>query len=115
MDSELLHWYERELTFLKKEAVQFARKYPELAGNLGLHGEEMLQADPHLDRLIQSVALLAADPHRAPTRRPLADILCVVSMISSRRVRIVSRRQAFRPPGTLFSIVRSCRSPRTIR
>ncbi len=36
MRDELLHYYERELSFIRKLGVEFADKYPEVAGRLQL-------------------------------------------------------------------------------
>ena len=58
MRDELLHYYERELRFIRRTAVEFAEKYPEVAGRLLL--EPTKCEDPHVERLIESFAMLAA-------------------------------------------------------
>ncbi len=54
----LLPYYERELVMLRRHAGQFAARYPKVAAQLQL--DEGQGADPQTERLIQSVALLAA-------------------------------------------------------
>lgn len=55
---QLLPYYERELVMLRRHANQFAARYPKVAAQLALDGEQ--GADPQTERLIESVALLAA-------------------------------------------------------
>lgn len=55
---ELLPHYERELAFLRGQSGEFARRYPKIAGRLQLSGD--VGEDPHVERLIESFALLAA-------------------------------------------------------
>ncbi|CAN7622415.1 type VI secretion system baseplate subunit TssF [Pseudoduganella sp. LjRoot289] len=55
---KLLPYFERELGMLRRASQEFAERYPKLAGDLMLSGE--VCADPHVERLIQSVALLNA-------------------------------------------------------
>lgn len=59
---DLLPHYERELTLLRQHARQFAGRYPKIAGRLQLSGENV--EDPHVERLIESFALLAARVHK---------------------------------------------------
>jgi type VI secretion system protein ImpG len=54
---QLLPHYERELAFLHSAAKDFAQRYPRVAGQLQLGAES---ADPHVERMIQSFALLSA-------------------------------------------------------
>src|SRR5271165_7494453 len=61
MRDELLLYYERELDYMRKSAAQFAEKYPKVASRLQL--EPTRCEDPHVERLIESVALLAARIH----------------------------------------------------
>jgi type VI secretion system protein ImpG len=58
MADELLTHYERELTFLRLSGAEFAAKYPKIAARLLL--EPGKSEDPHVERLIQAVAFLAA-------------------------------------------------------
>jgi len=58
MRDELLHYYERELTFVRKLGAEFAAKYPEIAGRLQL--EPSGSPDPHVERLIEAFAMLTA-------------------------------------------------------
>ena len=61
MRDELLTYYERELTFVRRMAAEFADKYPKIAGRLLLEPGKC--EDPHVERLIESFALLAARVH----------------------------------------------------
>ena len=58
MSDELLHYYERELSFVRKTGVEFARRYPKIAARLQL--EPTKSDDPHVERLLEGFALLAA-------------------------------------------------------
>ncbi|WP_292933639.1 type VI secretion system baseplate subunit TssF [Noviherbaspirillum sp.] len=58
----LLPYYERELTFLRRQSSDFARRYPKVAGRLLLSGETC--EDPHIERLIESFAFLAGRIHK---------------------------------------------------
>ena len=55
---DLLPYYERELAFLRQHSRQFAERYPKLAAQLLLSGEGC--DDPHVERMIQSFAMLTA-------------------------------------------------------
>jgi len=58
---ELLAHYESELSFLRKLGAEFADRYPNVASHLvlGPNGSE----DPHVERLVESFAFLAARIH----------------------------------------------------
>jgi type VI secretion system protein ImpG len=58
---ELLAYYERELTFLRQKSTEFAEQYPKVASRLLLEPNRC--EDPHVERLIEAVALLAARVH----------------------------------------------------
>jgi type VI secretion system protein ImpG len=58
MRSELLPYYERELSFLRQIAAEFAEKYPKIAGRLAIEPDKC--EDPHVERLIEAFAFLAA-------------------------------------------------------
>jgi len=62
MDENLLHYYERELTFIREMGAEFAKKYPKIAGRLQLEAEKC--EDPHTERLIEAFALLAGRIHK---------------------------------------------------
>lgn len=53
----LLDYYEDELRFLRKDALEFADRHPEQARGLKLRDGR--RGDPHIERLLQGVALLA--------------------------------------------------------
>ncbi len=61
MRDELLSYYERELTYVRRLGAEFAEKYPKIASRLLL--EPGRCEDPHVERLIESFALLAARVH----------------------------------------------------
>src|SRR6516165_12024648 len=56
MSETLYHYYEHELTFIRQFAQDFAKQYPAAAGRLLL--EPNRSTDPHVERLIESFALL---------------------------------------------------------
>lgn len=58
---ELLNYYERELTYIRQMGAEFAQKYPKLAGRLLLEPDRC--EDPHVERLLEGFALLAARIH----------------------------------------------------
>ena len=61
MRDELLTYYERELTFIRRMAAGFAEQYPKIAARLLL--EPGKSEDPHVERLIEAFAFLAARIH----------------------------------------------------
>ena len=54
---ELLPYYERELSFLRRYSRDFAERYPKIAARLALSGEHC--EDPHVERMIESFALIS--------------------------------------------------------
>ena len=50
MRDDLLYYYERELTFLRRMGAEFAQAYPKVAGRLQL--EPTKCEDPHVERLL---------------------------------------------------------------
>lgn len=62
MDDKLLHYYERELTFIREMGAEFARKYPKVAGRLLLEHDKC--EDPHTERLIEAFAFLGGRIHK---------------------------------------------------
>lgn len=58
MTDRLLPYYNRELEFLRRFGAEFAREHPKIAGRLRL-GDD-LSEDPHVSRIIEAFALLAA-------------------------------------------------------
>ncbi len=61
MRDELLDYYERELTFLRSMGTDFAEKYPKIASRLVLEPDRC--EDPHVERLLEAFAFLAARVH----------------------------------------------------
>lgn len=55
---DLLPYYERELSYLRRYSRDFAQRYPKIAARLAMSGEH--SEDPHVERMIQSFALLGA-------------------------------------------------------
>lgn len=54
----LLEYYKRELAYLRHQGTEFAQRYPKAAHRLALGVGDAV--DPHVERLIESVAFLAA-------------------------------------------------------
>src|SRR5512138_1264164 len=61
MRQDLLAYYERELTYLRQLGAEFAEKYPKIASRLQLEPDRC--EDPHVERLIEAFAFLAARIH----------------------------------------------------
>src|SRR5512142_3283326 len=61
MREELLAYYERELTYLRQMGAEFAQKYPKIASRLLLEPDRC--EDPHVERLLEAFAFLAARVH----------------------------------------------------
>ncbi len=61
MRDELLTYYERELAFVRQMGAEFAQKYPKIASRLLLEPDKC--EDPHVERLVEAFAFLAARVH----------------------------------------------------
>lgn len=61
MRNELRDYYESELTFLRQVGAEFADKYPKIASRLLLESDRC--EDPHVERMLEAFALLAARVH----------------------------------------------------
>ena len=61
MRDELLYYYERELSYLRRTGADFARRYPKVAGRLML--EPTKCDDPHVERLLEGFSFLTARVH----------------------------------------------------
>ncbi|WP_031500531.1 type VI secretion system baseplate subunit TssF [Bryobacter aggregatus] len=61
MRDDLLLYYERELNYIRQMAADFAERYPKIASRLVLEGDKC--EDPHVERLLESFAFLAARVH----------------------------------------------------
>lgn len=57
-NKEMLRYYHRELEYLRQEGSAFAKKYPKIAERLDL--SKSASYDPHVERLVQSVAFMNA-------------------------------------------------------
>ena len=62
MQDDLLLYYERELTYLRKLGAEFAQQYPKVASRLQLEATRC--EDPHVERLLEGFAFLTARVHR---------------------------------------------------
>ncbi len=62
MQDDLLLYYERELTYLRKLGAEFAQRYPKVASRLQLEASKT--EDPHVERLLEGFAFLTARVHR---------------------------------------------------
>jgi type VI secretion system protein ImpG len=58
MSAELLEFYERELSYIRRLAGQFAEEHPKIAERLRLGKEGSV--DPHVERLLEGFAYLTA-------------------------------------------------------
>jgi type VI secretion system protein ImpG len=58
MNDELLPYYSSELAYLLELGSEFAAKYPKIASRLHLEGDRC--EDPHVERLLEGFAFLAA-------------------------------------------------------
>ncbi len=80
MSDALLPYYDRELAAIRKLAGEFAAANPKVAGRLRLTADAV--DDPHVERLLEGVAFLAARvQHRLDDEAPelsdaLLDLLC---------------------------------------
>jgi type VI secretion system protein ImpG len=61
MSDALLPYYDRELNAIRRLAVQFAEAHPKIAGRLRLSADAV--DDPHVARLLDGAAFLAARVH----------------------------------------------------
>ncbi len=61
MREDLLEIYERELAYMRQMGAEFGAKYPRVASRLLLEPDRC--EDPHVERLIESFAFLAARVH----------------------------------------------------
>ena len=62
MQDDLLLYYENELTYLRRLGARFAQQYPKVAARLQLEASKC--DDPHVERLLEGFAFLAARIHR---------------------------------------------------
>src|SRR5262249_29747756 len=62
MSDDLLPWYDRELSSVRRQAAQFAEAHPKIASRLRL-GPDSAE-DPHVERLIEAFAYLTARVRR---------------------------------------------------
>jgi len=60
MRNELLTYYNLELTFIRKLAIEYAEDHPEVAARLRINPQSGAGADPHVERMISAFAFLTA-------------------------------------------------------
>ncbi|ELY3416700.1 type VI secretion system baseplate subunit TssF [Cronobacter sakazakii] len=58
MDNKFLDYYNKELTYMREMAQEFALQHPKIAARLGMHGIEI--ADPYVERLIEAFCFMSA-------------------------------------------------------
>ncbi|MBL8729075.1 MAG: type VI secretion system baseplate subunit TssF [Planctomycetes bacterium] len=61
-DDRILPYFEDELAYVRKSAEDFARRFPAIAARLKL--DSVPSQDPHVERLIEAFAFVAARIHR---------------------------------------------------
>lgn len=61
MRDELLEYYERELSYLRRSGAKFAKEYPKVASRLLLEPNKC--DDPHVERILEGFAFIAARVH----------------------------------------------------
>jgi type VI secretion system protein ImpG len=61
MRDDLLLYYERELSFLRQMGAEFAARYPKVASRLVIEPDKC--EDPHVERMLEAFAFLAARVH----------------------------------------------------
>jgi len=61
MREDLLEYYERELAYMRQLGAQFAQKYPRVASRLLIEPDRC--EDPHVERLLEGFAFMAARIH----------------------------------------------------
>src|SRR5436305_11200911 len=58
MTEDLLPYYNRELSYIRRHAARFAEAHPKIAARLRLGPDA--SEDPHVERLVQAFAYLSA-------------------------------------------------------
>jgi type VI secretion system protein ImpG len=58
MDPQFLDYYNRELTYMREHAAEFAAQHPKIARRLGMQGIDV--ADPYVERLIEAFCFMSA-------------------------------------------------------
>ena len=59
-DDEILQYYQREITYLRRMGIEFAQKYPKIAGRLEIGVDQ--SPDPHVERMLESFAFRINTP-----------------------------------------------------
>lgn len=60
--NKLLSYYQKELIYLKQHGKLFSRRFPKIARRLGM--SDGVSEDPHVERIVESFALLTARIHQ---------------------------------------------------
>ena len=65
MKHRFLQYYEGELRYIRELSAEFARRFPKVAGRLGLPDSGGVSGDPHVERVLQGFAFSAGRVHMA--------------------------------------------------
>lgn len=116
--NRLLSYYQKELTFLKQHGKAFASRFPKIARRLGMiEGES---EDPHVERIIESFALLTSRIHQrldddmpevtealltaiAPQFLRAMPSTCIVSVEPNRQTSGITDKNTIAAGASLFS------------
>ncbi|MEW7314513.1 type VI secretion system baseplate subunit TssF [Buttiauxella gaviniae] len=116
--NRLLSYYQKELAFLKQHGKVFASRFPKIARRLGMiEGES---EDPHVERIIESFALLTSRIHQrldddmpelteallttiAPQFLRVMPSTCIVSIEPNRQTSGITDRNSIAAGASLFS------------
>lgn len=116
--NKLLSYYQKELTFLKQHGKAFASRFPKIARRLGMiEGES---EDPHVERIIESFALLTSRIHQrldddmpelteallttiAPQFLRAMPATCIVSIEPNRQTSGITQKNTIAAGASLFS------------
>ncbi len=80
MSDQLLSYFERELTYIRRALDGFGKDFPEHASSMRLN--QSSQEDPNISRLIDAVALLTAKTEkRMDEQFPRSCRICFTSCI----------------------------------
>ena len=116
--SNLLYYYQKELNYLKKYGANFSRKFPKIARRLGM--SDGLSEDPHVERIIESFALLTAQIHQrldadmpevtdtllsviAPQLLRQFPSVCIVQMLPDSKTSTITSKNIIKSGAELFS------------
>lgn len=116
--NRLLAYYQRELAFLKEHSKAFASRFPKIAHRLGI--TDGTSEDPHVERLVESFALLTSRIHQrldddmpemtealltsiAPQFLRSKPSTCIVEVEPDRHVSSITEKKTIPPGSSLFT------------